>query len=154
MQIGRPNTIDVLNTLLQAEQDSIIGFMGDGSPYLGRAAAEVRKPLQEMVDSNHRNARELYELIDRLGGIPIERRLATQDQYLAYLSFQFLLPRLIEAMRLIVARYEGAVAALGDIADATTEIVHRHLTEHRRELAVLERAAATNSSASVASSAM
>ena len=41
--------------------------MGEGSPYLSRATAEVRRPLQEMVVTERRRAAELADLIDSLG---------------------------------------------------------------------------------------
>ena len=42
---------DVLNSLLEAEQNSVFRFMDEGSPYLGRATAEVRKPLREVIEA-------------------------------------------------------------------------------------------------------
>src|SRR5215475_182166 len=86
--------IDVLNGLLEAEQNSIFRFMGEGSPYLSRATAEVRKPLNDMVLANQRRTLELAELIDRLGGVPMPASVIPEIQYLAFLTIKFLLPKL------------------------------------------------------------
>ena len=58
-------TVEILNDLLDAELNSVFRFMGEGSPYLSRATAEVRKPLAEMVESSSRRAGELFDLIER-----------------------------------------------------------------------------------------
>src|SRR5437660_1635513 len=89
--------VDVLNGLLDAEQNSLFRFLGEGTPYLNRASADIRKPLQEMVQSTYRRSAELSGLVDSLGGVPAPRTIATEEQYLAYLSLKFLLPRLVEA---------------------------------------------------------
>ena len=67
--------------------------MGEGSPYLTRTTAAVRRPLEQMVRESERHARELSTMIDQLGGSPVPRAGAQpEDQYLAYLSLRFLLP--------------------------------------------------------------
>src|SRR5947209_5437518 len=85
--------IDVLNSLLEAEVNSIFRFMDESYPYLSRATVEVRRPLTEMVQTNQRQAGELSELIESLGGYPAPRSVAPEEQYLAFLSLKFLLPK-------------------------------------------------------------
>src|SRR5437763_5077155 len=94
-------TIDVLNGLLEAEMNSVFRFMGEGSPYLSRATAEVRRPLQEMVATIDSRVMTLAGLIDRLGGVPVPgpRGVDPEEQYLAFLSLKFLLPKLLEAKK-------------------------------------------------------
>src|SRR3954465_6082379 len=92
--------IDALNSLLDAELNSVFRFMGEGSPYLSRATAEVRRPLAEMVTSSDRRAGEIYSLIESLGGTPIPRGLRPEEQYLAFLSLKFLLPKLVTEKQL------------------------------------------------------
>ena len=58
-------TVDVLNSLLEAEITTIFRFMGEGYPYLNRATAEVKKPLQEMVLTIEPRVLRLAELIER-----------------------------------------------------------------------------------------
>lgn len=134
--------IDALNSLLEAEQGSIFRFMGEGSPYLSRAGGEIRRPLVEMVKTNERHSAELYGLIDYLGGVPRNRPIHEEEQYLAFLSFKFLLPKLVEAMRLSIERYENALKAIGSGPEEVTRILESHIAEHRGELAVLEKVAA------------
>jgi hypothetical protein len=134
--------VDALNSLLEAQQNSIIRFMGEGSPYLSRATAEVRRPLAEMLRNNVRRRRELHDLIEYLGGYPLPARLQPEEQYLAFLSLKFLLPKLVDAKRLVIQRYENAERAVGPESPEADDLLRRHLADHRAELAVLEKAAA------------
>src|SRR5262249_1692136 len=92
-------TIDVLNSLQDPGPTSIFRFMGEGYPYLKRATAEVKQPLHEMVETIHPRVLRLAELIERLGGVPdsAPRGIDREEQYLAFLSLKFLLPKLVEA---------------------------------------------------------
>jgi hypothetical protein len=135
--------VDVLSGLLDAERNNIIRFMGEGSPYLSRATAEIRRPLQEMVDANARHVRELGELIISLGGNPPPfAPVQSEEQYLAFLSLQFLLPKLVHTRELTITRYETALAALEDAPPEVTDLLRSHLAEHREQLQILEKAAA------------
>jgi hypothetical protein len=133
--------VDTLNSLLEAEISSIFRFMGEGSPYLNRASGEIRRPLQQMVTSNERHCKELYLLIDDLGGIPHDRAIQPDEQYLAYLSLQFLMPKLLEAKKLTIRRYENALKAIGTAPGDVSSVLQSHLAEHRLELQSLEKAA-------------
>src|SRR5438552_15961538 len=105
--------VDALNSLLEAEQASVFRFIGEGSPYLSRATAEVRRPLQEMVVGVHRRAGQLADLIESLGVVPTpQAAIRSDEQYLAFLSLKFLLPKLLQEKRLGLARYENAIATL------------------------------------------
>lgn len=133
--------LDTLNSLLEAELNSIFRFMGEGSPYLTRATAQVRRPLALMVRDNERHSRELSEWIERLGGSPTPRlRPRPGDQYLAYLSLNFLLPKLVGDKRLLIRRYENALAAVEerpDIHSSANELLRRLLNDHKNDLQVL-----------------
>src|SRR5437773_11523475 len=84
---------DVLNSLLEAELNSVFRFIGESSPFLSRATAEVRKPLQQMVEGVHRRAGQLADLIESLGVVPTpQASIRSDEQYLAFLSLKFLLP--------------------------------------------------------------
>src|SRR5438270_652894 len=134
--------VDALNSLLEAEQNSVFRFMGEGSPYLSRASAEVRRPLQQMVQTSYRHCGELHSLIEHLGGDPRPRGLQPEEQYLAFLSLKFLLPKLVNAKKLTIRRYENTLKSIGKGPDDVNEILNAHLAEHRAELQVLEKAAA------------
>jgi hypothetical protein len=138
--------IDILNSLLEAELTSLFRFMGEGSPYLSRATVEVRRPLQEMVVAERRRAGELAELMDSLGSVPTPAvGIRRDEQYLAFLSLKFLLPKLVDEKKLHIERYENAMSGLKALANAPAgamELVKAQLVEMRGELAALERAAA------------
>jgi hypothetical protein len=133
--------IDALNSLIEAEVGSIFRFVGEGSPYLGRAGAEVRRPLQEMVERNDRHAAELAALVHRLGGEPaVPLAVRAEDQYLSYLSLKFLLPKLVDAKELMIQRYENVLRVVRGQQEIR-EILERHLAEMRADLDVLRKAA-------------
>jgi hypothetical protein len=109
------HVIDALTGLLEAESGSVFRFINEGTPYVSRATAEVRRPLGELGRLCQRHSRELANLIESVGGAlnarPAQPRM--EDQYLAYLSLQFLLPKLVREKQLILQRYENAKRAIG-----------------------------------------
>ena len=139
--------VDLLSSLLEAELNSVFRFMGAGSPYLSRAAAEVRKPLHEMVLAERRRARELVDLIESLGTVPTPSSAIRRDeQYLAFLSLQFLLPKLVIEKKLHIERYENALSELRtkqfpQVPAEAAALVESHVAELKSELAALEHAA-------------
>lgn len=135
--------VDVLKELLDAERNNIIRFMHEGSPYLSRATAEIRRPLQDMVDANTRHVRNLGELIISMGGNPSPMPpIISEEQYLAFLSLKFLLPKLVHAEELTIQRYESALQALADAPPEARQLVESHLAQHRAQLQILRSAAA------------
>jgi hypothetical protein len=141
-------TVEILNDLLDAELNSAFRFMGEGSPYLSGATAAVRKPLAEMVGASTRRAHELYDLIESLGGSPVPRGLRSEEQYLAFLSLKFLLPKLVHEKNLAIQRLQNAIA--GERAAPATppevlELLNAHLAELQAELKSLEQATAHGS---------
>src|SRR5687767_843089 len=133
--------VDALNSLLDAEQSSVFRFMGEGSPYLSRATAEVRRPLQEMVEANSRHAANLARAIADLGGYPAPRPVRAEEQYLAFLSLKFMLPKLVDEKALIIRRYDNALRAVPDAPPQVTRLLRAQRAEHAAHLEVLKRAA-------------
>jgi bacterioferritin (cytochrome b1) len=134
--------VDVLNGLLEGEMASIFRFLEQGTPYLSRTTAEIRQPLHEIVETTHRHIGELHGLILDLGGVPIPSALHPEEQFLAFLSLKFLLPKLVEAKRFVIQRYENALKAIrGAAAPQVIALLEQHLDTHRRQLQVLEQAA-------------
>jgi len=139
---GSAAVVDALNSLLEAELNSVFRFMGEGSPYLHKATADVRQPLQEMVNTSERHAGELHGMIDYLGGVPVPRSLRPEEQYLAFLSLKFLLPKLVDAKNLTIRRYENALRALPHAPSEVRDLLNAHLATHREQLKLLEKSAA------------
>ena len=137
--------IDLLNSLLEAEMNSIFRFMGEGSPYLSRATVEVRRPVPEMVLAERRRAGELADLIESLGTVPTPAvGIRRDEQYLAYLSLKFLLPKLVEEKKLHIERYENATTNLKKLPQVPPDVpalLNAHLAELRGELSALHTAA-------------
>lgn len=133
--------IDVLNGLLEGVLNSVFRFVETGSPYLSRANAEIRRPLHEMVESNQRHARELSILIDSLNGVPLPPSVRPEEQYLAFLSLKFLLPKLVQEKRLMIERYENALRAIPKASQEIKAVLQRHIQDHREHIEILEKAA-------------
>ncbi len=152
MTISADNTtapaavVDLLTSLLESTVNSVFRFMGEGSPYLNRATAEVRKPLQDMVAANHRRAAELAAMLEALGApTTVSASPRNDEQYLAFLSLKFLLPKLVEEKKLCVERYENALTAVSTLPQSPPEVtamLMAHRDEQKSELAALEYAAA------------
>lgn len=140
MSTGPLAVMDSLNSLLEAEVNSLFRFMGEGSPYLSRASAEMRKPLLDMVATSEHHADELANVIEALGGSPSPRSVKPEEQYLAYLSIKFLLPKLIEDKKLMIERYENAKSVLTNAPAEVMELFDRHLAVHREQVKVLNQA--------------
>ena len=132
--------IDALNSLLDAEANSLFRFMGEGSPYLGKTTAEMRKPLLEMVAAGERHMIELGELVESLNGVPSTRHVRPEEQYLAYLSIKFLLPKLLQDKNLMIERYKNAQTALAGSPPEVMQVLERHLKTHREHAKVLAQA--------------
>jgi hypothetical protein len=133
--------VDALNSLLEAEQGSVFRFMGEGSPYLSRATADVRRPLQQMVEANLRHVAGLAAMIQRLGGEPAPRPVRMEEQYLGFLSLKFLLPKLVDEKSLIIQRYENGLRGMRDAPPEVERLLRAIQAEHRSHLEVLKRAA-------------
>jgi hypothetical protein len=136
--------IDILQSLLEAEQASVFRFMRAGSPYLTRATLETRGEVERMADRTELHARELADLIERLGGGLRLRPVQPEDQYLSFLSFKFLLPKLAEAKRMTIERCENALRPLKGAPPEVVDLVRRHLAAHQADLEALEAATAAS----------
>src|SRR5437588_9643431 len=88
--------VDALTSLFEAEENSIFLVVTKGSPYLSRADGKLRQQIDAMAQSKRRHAGEVHDLIEELGGHVRVRRVAPEEQYLAYLSLKFLMPKLVE----------------------------------------------------------
>jgi hypothetical protein len=133
--------IDALNSLLEAEANSIFNFVGTGSPYLDHAGPEIRQPLEEMRKHLDQHERELSDLIRTLGGEASSPPAPqAEEQYLSYLSLKFLLPKLVDAKELMIRRYENVLRAI-DKNPQITPLLRRHLAEMEVDLATLRRIA-------------
>ena len=68
-------------------------------------------------------------------------RLQPAEQYLAYLSIKFLLPKLVQAKELLLERYRNAMLALRGLRSPADELLKTHLSEHAAEMVMLQEAA-------------
>jgi hypothetical protein len=136
------NVIDALNSLLEAELSSAFRMIEGDFPYLSRANAELRKTIAELLQLSDRNARELADLIDSLGGVVIPHNFIQREgQYLAYLSLKFLLPKLVAERELALDRYKNTRLFIGAGQPEATAVLDHIIAEQEQCLAVLRKAA-------------
>jgi hypothetical protein len=131
--------IDLISDLLQGEQAGAFHFMTEADPYIKRAEAEIRRPLLETIKSTLRREGELAAVIDELGSTPPPPAVSKENQYLAFLSVDFLLPKLKEAKLASIRNYEKAIRIAGG-DEMVTAVLEQHLREHRTELEKIEKA--------------
>jgi len=138
--------VDLISSLLESTVNSIFRFIEEGSPHVSRATVEIRRPLQEMVVANHRRAGELAALLESLGGQPtVQSTVSPDEQYLAFLSLKFLLPKLVGEKKLCLQHYDNALEGVKRLPQVPPEVpalFTRHREQQRQELAALEAAAA------------
>ena len=132
--------IDTLNSLLEAEANSLFRFMGEGSPYLSKTTAEMRKPLLAMVAAGEQHMIELGEMVESLNGVPSSRHVQPEEQYLAYLSIKFLLPKLLQDKTLMIERYTNAKNVMAGAPEEVVAMLDRHLAVHREHAKILAQA--------------
>lgn len=134
--------IDVLNGLLEGLQNSLFRFLDDSSPYLTRATVELRGVLTRIAHDVKRQSAELASTIESLGGYPSGASILPEEQYLAYLSIRFLVPKLIEAKQLMITRFETALKVIDDSLPEVKTMLQRQLGEHQEHLRMLNEASA------------
>jgi len=131
--------IDLISDLLQSEQAGAFHFMTEADPYINRAEAELRRPLLEMIKSTLRREGELAAVIDELGSTPPPPAVSKENQYLAFLSVDFLLPKLRDAKLASIRNYEKALRIASE-NEMVVGVLEQHLREHRAELEQIDRA--------------
>ena len=134
--------LDVLQGLLEGEQSSLFRFMNEGTPYLTRATVETRALVNEIARTNLRHCSQLTHVIEDHGGITRMPRPQGEEQYLAYLSLKFLIPRLAQDKRESIERYENALKSLIAAPQNIRALLEAHLATHRNQLQQLQSAAA------------
>jgi hypothetical protein len=131
--------VDLISDLLQGEQAGAFHFMTEADPYINRAGAEIRRPLLETIKSTIRREGELAAILDELGSTPPPPAVSKENQYLAFLSVDFLLPKLKEAKLASIRNYEKAIR-IADGDETATPTLQQHLREHRNELEQIDKA--------------
>jgi hypothetical protein len=138
--ITTASLLDVLGGVLEGEQGSLFRFMSEGTPYLTRATVETRRLVNDIARTNLRHCGQLTRVIEDLGGVTRPPRPSAEDQYLAYLSLKFLIPRLAQDKRESIERYENALKSLAGAPDNIRNLLESHLNTHGAQLQQLQSA--------------
>lgn len=128
--------IEMLNKLLDAEQASFIQRLGEVCPFVAPSEASDHALLGRLVAAAADRRRDLVEFILQLRGAPVTPRSAPDTTSSHYVGLSFLMPRVIDAQRRLVAAYESAGPSGSSAVDA---LIGRHLADLRRHLAELEK---------------
>jgi hypothetical protein len=146
MTSAPPAAVDLLKGLLEAEMGSLLRCLEHQFPYVSRATADVHRRILAMVPGAQKRTAELSAALERLGDLPSLARVHRSDQYLGFLSMGHLLPRLVSEAESAVRLCEQGLAGLPDAPQEVTDLLQRHLAEHREQLRILREAAppATN----------
>jgi hypothetical protein len=131
------SVLDILYGLFEAEEASIFRFMREGNPFLTRATVETRRRVEAMAETSLRQAAQLARLIESLGGVVRLCAVHPENQYLAFLSLNFLIPKLADAKRQTIERYENATGAMRGADPQIVDLLQTHLAQHRADLAAL-----------------
>jgi len=131
--------IAALVAILQAHRSSLLRFLDASYPYHARAAADVRRSLREMVDANVRQIAELGLLIESLGGLTPPPPVHPEDQYCAFLSIAFILPKLLEDRRRLAQLCQTALAQWPGAPDEVLSLLRSHLAELQADVVALEK---------------
>jgi bacterioferritin (cytochrome b1) len=134
------SVLDILYGLFESEEASIFRFMRQGEPYLTRATVETRHRIEAMADTSLQHAAQLANLIELLGGTIRLSAVHPENQFLAFLSLNFLIPKLAQAKRQSIERYENALNAARGADTQIVDLLKSHLARHRADLAALESA--------------
>jgi hypothetical protein len=126
----------LLNELLDDELNSPARFIQESVPYIEPELRHLREPLKRMLESRRARSTELIKLLQTLDVEPASYRLHAEEQYLAFLSLKFLLPRLIEWKNRAILLHERALMLAGEDSPLH-QLISRHLQQHQAELAAL-----------------
>jgi hypothetical protein len=85
-----------------------------------------------------RHEAELADAIEELGSTPRPRRVPMEHQYLAFLSMDYLLPKLVAATAESIARYEEAIGLAGEGHTRITEMLKQHAGKYREFLTKIQ----------------
>jgi hypothetical protein len=91
-----------------------------------------------MADTSLRHAAQLARLIESLGGTIRLAAVHPENQYLAFLSLQFLIPKLIQAKRQTIERYQNALQAMRGADTHILNLLNAHLVQDRDDLTALK----------------
>ncbi|MBI1825485.1 MAG: hypothetical protein HY287_10020 [Planctomycetes bacterium] len=128
--------IDLLNELLSVEQANYAARLVESTVYVGSDSMQADRVVERMARTNREHCEQLTDLILDLGGSPTPRRFDTITADLHFQDLAFLLPRLIEYQKGLVAKYEEIVPRLSMIPRAQS-LAARILERHQRDLSSL-----------------
>jgi hypothetical protein len=110
--IARPDSIDVLNRLLQVEYRSLAVFVAQISPWTRPSDEPAAGTLRRMVEGQSELARRIAEMIQDRGEMPDLGVFPIEFAELNLLSLDFLLSELARRQRVTVSQIEEMVRGL------------------------------------------
>lgn len=138
--------IDLLNDLLQHEARSLLPRLRESTVFVSWAAAGEHLIVERMIDEANEHRGWLVEAITRLGGDPLPGLADIKSASIHFLELDFVLPRVVESHRSLLAAYEAAASEASSHSVAS-EVVLRTIERHRKHGKQLEQLASHAKSA-------
>lgn len=131
--------IDLLNDLLQHEERSLLPRLRESMVFVSWACAGELQAVERMIDEENEHRRWLVEAITRLGGDPLPGLADIRSASIHFLELDFVLPRVVESHRSLLAAYEAAGSQTSSnpvVSEVVSGIIERH-RKHGDQLAQL-----------------
>lgn len=138
-----------LNQLLITMGRSLLQYMGDAWPWTSANEQEVREKLDELVVRQRKQIARLSQLLERRDWAIDFGTYPTEYTDLHYVALDFLLARLVDNQKAVVAAIETAQRACGEEGPAR-DLLEQILADQRESLTELERLAKQATSGSPA----
>lgn len=136
--MDRAALIDRLNSLLAAERAGMLSYLPHSTAFTSWGTAYQEQELRRMVRENDEHIAWLIETITTLhGGVGPSAR-SPRCAELNYQDLRFVLPRVLDDEKKLVATYEAALPMLASEPKAVAT-ASRILQRHREHVAQMSR---------------
>jgi len=129
-------TVDILNTLLIAEQASAVERMLESTVFVSWASADEYPIVQRISRESKEHCAWLVELIESYHGYVRPRVGDVRSADMHFQELDYLLPRVVDHERATLKEYEAAAAKLSSEPAAMT-VLNRIIARRRTQLEML-----------------
>ncbi len=130
------NLSRILDRLSHAEQRSMLPRLRESVVFVSWASADDAGAVAGMIEEEREHVAWLVEMILDLGESPTPCTADVQTTSMHYVELNYMMPRVIQSKRNLIAFYEQNAAALSTSAEASA-LVARITERHQSHLAKL-----------------
>lgn len=128
--------VDILNTLLVAEQASAVERLLESTVFVSWASADEYPVVKRIAREDEQHCEWLVDLIDAHRGAVRPRSGDVRSADMHFQELDYLLPRVIENEKAILRKYEVAAGRLGPAPDAAA-LINKIIARHRDHIETL-----------------